>query len=343
MTATRQQPVIVGGLHHDPFDPQVDQSSGQTAGFRGIDHAGVTKLETSDLRGWVIGQRLHRWPNHSIGLNTLISRVKMRRPPSSKLPQRTPVYDDTPQTSVLPSDTSFSSSPVPASPASTTRGRRHGAVWIVAVLLVVNCGALGYSIVQERQSEARITELTADLGQQATTISTLRTDLGTVRQRVAGAEAAAKAAGNDATSAKDSASKANNEAAKASKAQQEAQAAALDPKSVSAKAMPSIVTVHCGTALGSGFAIKAQLPSGYQTAILTNEHVVDECTLVGGPDAYASQGSTTFAGTLGEYDGYNDLAILYIKPRLSPLEVGASAAVGDPVAAIGPPTVSRGR
>lgn len=216
--------------------------------------------------------------------------------------------------------------------------------WAVAVLLLVNLGAVGYSVAQQRQGDAKVTELTAALGQQATLIKNLRTDLGTVRQRVVGAEAAAKTASNDATNAKEAAStanneasKANNEASKATKAQEAAKAATLDPKSVADKAMPSIVTVHCGATLGSGFAIKAASPSGYQTAILTNEHVVDECTLVGGADPYASQGTTTFAGSLGEYDVYNDLAIMYIKPKLSPLQVAATAAIGDPVVAIGSP------
>jgi putative serine protease PepD len=198
-------------------------------------------------------------------------------------------------------------------------------------------GAAGYGLVQQQRAEAQITELAAVVGQQGKTIANLQTDVGTVRERVAAAESAARAAGADATTAKQSASTASSEAAKATKAQQEAKAASLDPKGVAEKAMPSIVTVHCGTTLGSGFAIKAQPPSGYQTAILTNEHVVDECTLLAGPDAYASQGSTTFAAVLGEYDVYNDLAILYITPKLSPLQVAASAAVGDPVAAIGSP------
>ncbi|MEO3937586.1 trypsin-like peptidase domain-containing protein [Dermatophilaceae bacterium Soc4.6] len=212
------------------------------------------------------------------------------------------------------------------------------------MLLLINAAALGYSLVQQRQSEEKISRLTVALGQQATSVTNLQTDVGTVQKRVAGAEAAAKAAGNDAISANKSASKANSEASKANteagkaaKAQQEATAAALDPKSVADQATPSIVTVHCGSVLGSGFAIKADLPSGYQTAILTNEHVVDECTLLGSPDAYVSQADTKFAGSLGEYDVSNDLAILYIKPKLVPLEVGSSAAVGDPVAAIGSP------
>ncbi|XGX80648.1 hypothetical protein LQK93_03488 [Terrabacter sp. BE26] len=216
--------------------------------------------------------------------------------------------------------------------------------WVVAILLLLNLGAVGYGVVQQRQGDARVTELTTALGQQASLIRDLRTDLGTVSKRAAVAEAAAKTASNDAASANDAASKAGNEASKANteaskatKAQQEAKAATLDTKSVADKATPSIVTVHCGTALGSGFAIKAASPSGYQTAILTNEHVVDECTLVGGPDPYASHGTTKFAATLGEYDTFNDLAIIYIKPKLSPLEVAASAAVGDPVVAIGSP------
>ena len=207
----------------------------------------------------------------------------------------------------------------------------------LAALLLVNLGASGYSLVQQGRTAEDVTELVAVVGQQGTTIASLRTDLGTIRERVATAEAAARAAGADASIAKDSASKANSEAAKATKAQQEAKAAALDAKAVADKAMPSIVTVHCGTNLGSGFAIKAQSPSGYQTAILTNEHVLDECTLLAGPDLYASQGDTRFAGILGEYDVYNDLAIMYIRPKLAPLEVAASAAVGDPVAAIGSP------
>ncbi|WP_344951684.1 S1C family serine protease [Terrabacter ginsenosidimutans] len=236
-------------------------------------------------------------------------------------------------------------SPLPATLSPVpSGGRGRVASWVVAALLLANLGVLGYGVVQQRQGDAKVTELTAALGKQASLIKDLRTDLGTVSKRAAGAEAAAKSASNDAARASDAASKAgteaskaNTEASKATKAQQEAKAATLDTKSVADKATPSIVTVHCGSALGSGFAIKAASPSGYQTAILTNEHVVDECTLVGGPDPYASHGTTKFAATLGEFDTYNDLAIIYIKPKLSPLEVAATATVGDPVVAIGSP------
>lgn len=222
-------------------------------------------------------------------------------------------------------------------PTPPLLGRGRTTTWVLATLLLVNLSAAGYGLVQQGRTAGEVRQLAAVVGQQGTTIANLRTDLGTVRERAAKAEAAAKAAGADASTAKQSASKANSEAAKATKAQQEAKAAALDPKAVADKAMPSIVTVHCGSTLGSGFAIKAQSPSGYQTAILTNEHVLDECTLLAGPELYASQGDTRFAGILGEYDVYNDLAILYIRPKLAPLEVATSAAIGDPVAAIGSP------
>jgi S1-C subfamily serine protease len=103
----------------------------------------------------------------------------------------------------------------------------------------------------------------------------------------------------------------------------------------------SIVTVHVGDALGTGFAIKSRTPEGFKTAIITNEHVIEAATLQGGPAVYVTRGSRRLEARLWTWDARNDLALLYIRQSFPALEwaseQGHDPREGEFVVAIGSP------
>jgi S1-C subfamily serine protease len=103
----------------------------------------------------------------------------------------------------------------------------------------------------------------------------------------------------------------------------------------------SIVTVHVGDALGTGFAIRSETPGGYRTAIITNEHVIEAATFQGGPAVYVTHGSRRLEARLWTWDARNDLALLYIRQSFPALdwasEQGHDPREGEFVVAIGSP------
>lgn len=116
----------------------------------------------------------------------------------------------------------------------------------------------------------------------------------------------------------------------------------LDVGLVRQKVLPSVVSVYCetdqGTSRGTGFAIQvANPPSGYPTAILTNHHVIEECTVEGNPDPQVIQGDSSPPTKLWSWDVTNDLALLFVDKDLPALNVGDTPEVGDPAVAIGSP------
>ena len=106
------------------------------------------------------------------------------------------------------------------------------------------------------------------------------------------------------------------------------------------EALPSVVTVYCGSdiASGSGFAYQVQPPSGYRTAIVTNEHVISACKVSGGPQVTVeTHRGQTMSGTLWSWDVDNDLAIIMVRAEMRPLQAASPASIGDPVLVIGTP------
>jgi len=107
------------------------------------------------------------------------------------------------------------------------------------------------------------------------------------------------------------------------------------------KVRRAVVTVEVpGHGIGSGFAIEADLPDGFRTAILTSEHVVHGAVVEGSTSVLVTQGTRTVRARLGEWDEGNDLALLYVKPRVPPIPwftEGHEPRVGDFVVAIGSP------
>lgn len=112
----------------------------------------------------------------------------------------------------------------------------------------------------------------------------------------------------------------------------------LDVGKVRDKVLPSVVTVYCGGAQGTGFAIKVEgPPSGYPTAVITNHHVVAECTDEDGPEVQVRQGDSTPPTRLWSVDQANDLALLFIDKDLPLLNIAETPRVGDPVVTVGSP------
>jgi len=114
-----------------------------------------------------------------------------------------------------------------------------------------------------------------------------------------------------------------------------------DVASLVAKAKKSIFTVLSGNALGTGFAYDTDVPAPYKTAILTNEHVINEATFPGGPVVFVTQGSRKLKATLSAWDDEHDVALLYVRdvftPFVSAESQGHRPRVGDFVVAIGNP------
>jgi S1-C subfamily serine protease len=103
-------------------------------------------------------------------------------------------------------------------------------------------------------------------------------------------------------------------------------------------ALPSIVTVYCGSDLGSGFAYDVEPATGFRTVIVTNEHVIFDCTFEGGPSvSVETYGGQKISGSLWSWDADNDLAIIMIRETLPPLIAASPASIGDPVLVMGTP------
>lgn len=105
------------------------------------------------------------------------------------------------------------------------------------------------------------------------------------------------------------------------------------------KVIDSVVTVYCGSALGSGFAWDAAPGSGYDSVVITNNHVIEDCR--GSEDArhirLVKYDGTSMAAYVWTWDEKNDLALLMVHGKLPPLEEAPLAQKGDPVIAVGSP------
>ena len=103
-------------------------------------------------------------------------------------------------------------------------------------------------------------------------------------------------------------------------------------------AIPSVVTVECGYSQGTGFAYDVDPADGFQSVIVTNHHVIADCTFEGGPDVIIyTQDNTTPRAMLWNWDEENDLATIMIDLRLPVLLDGPEGAIGDQVVAVGSP------
>jgi S1-C subfamily serine protease len=99
----------------------------------------------------------------------------------------------------------------------------------------------------------------------------------------------------------------------------------------------SVVTVFCGPWSGTGFAFAITPPSGAETIIVTNHHVVDECLRPGDTVGLLEINGTTTEGYVLSHHEDRDLALIATTARLAPLYPSDGAAIGDQVVAIGSP------
>jgi S1-C subfamily serine protease len=231
--------------------------------------------------------------------------------------------------------------PVPQRSGAPLRALGMG---VAVALLVANSAGAGYLIYRQQADSERITELTSALSAAGSRVAQLESSVDAAQQSADSAKVAADSAKTVAESAESAAGDAGNRAQtadetarKAAKEQERAKAASLDTNAVVQKVIGSVVTVHCGEHLGSGFAVDIGAVDGYDTAIITNHHVIEDCTLEDGPEAFATRGAQTFPSKLWTWDPDKDVALVYVRAGLKPLDAAPEAKVGDPVVAIGSP------
>jgi S1-C subfamily serine protease len=112
----------------------------------------------------------------------------------------------------------------------------------------------------------------------------------------------------------------------------------LTVREIYEKVLPSVVTVECGNSQGTGFAYNIAAASGYTSVIVTNHHVIEDCTFTNGPGvAVATYENSRPESQLWSWDIENDLAIIMTKANLPIIADAPEANIGDQVVAIGSP------
>ncbi|MDC5698356.1 trypsin-like peptidase domain-containing protein [Intrasporangium calvum] len=203
--------------------------------------------------------------------------------------------------------------PPPGKGAEPPRRRRRSlkplGLGLAVVLLLANTAGVGYLVQRQQDDAERIRELTSELATAGTTLEELESSVMGARQVAMRAHDAAETANGK----------------------------ILDTAAVVQEVRQSVVTVQCGNSLGSGFPVWMELKKGYETAIITNYHVVEACTYSDGPKASISRGGKKYKTLLSGWDEKNDLALLFMTSELKRLVAAPPAKVGDPVIAIGSP------
>jgi S1-C subfamily serine protease len=104
------------------------------------------------------------------------------------------------------------------------------------------------------------------------------------------------------------------------------------------KAIPSVVTVGCGSSQGSGFSYELRGVKGYETTIVTNYHVIRFCAVRPNSDVEITDfEGNSLQGTLLSFDDEVDLAIIGLSEKIPPLKKAPPAQVGSLALAIGSP------
>ena len=112
----------------------------------------------------------------------------------------------------------------------------------------------------------------------------------------------------------------------------------MDVAAVYDRAVRSVLTVFCGDGQGTGFAYEATPRKGYKSIIVTNYHVIEQCTYDGERDItlMTSEGEE-LRGYVWNWDERNDLSLIYAKRDLPTLRDADEPKIGDPVIAVGSP------
>ena len=115
-----------------------------------------------------------------------------------------------------------------------------------------------------------------------------------------------------------------------------------DLVSLAAVTTKSVVTVRCGTGIGSGWAINATLSApnisnGFKSYIITNHHVVDDC-LINRSISLILSDQTLVSGYVYSWDEKNDVAGILTSTIIPPLNWrGSTPQQGWWVGALGSP------
>ena len=113
----------------------------------------------------------------------------------------------------------------------------------------------------------------------------------------------------------------------------------LDVGDIYEQVIDSVVTVFCpGVSQGSGFGFDVMPAEGYASAVVTNFHVIEECSYDGyrTVEIDTSTGQTIY-GFVWNWDEENDLALIMVDAYVPPIQPAEDGRVGDPVIAIGSP------
>ena len=112
--------------------------------------------------------------------------------------------------------------------------------------------------------------------------------------------------------------------------------------SLSDSLLPSVVTVKCGNGSGTGWSADLTLSqqlkdSGYQSILVTNHHVIEEC--IGSKSvSFVLNTGTTVAGQIVSWNETNDVAGIATKTLVPPLQwVGSPPKQGWWVGVLGSP------
>jgi S1-C subfamily serine protease len=117
--------------------------------------------------------------------------------------------------------------------------------------------------------------------------------------------------------------------------QDQVEGSSLNVQQVAEIASPSVVTVRCGSGLGSGFSYHlSNTPNGYSD-IITNHHVIEDC--LDGRAITVQQGDSRHSAELIAFDEYNDLALIEVPVSIPALDSAVDGSRGEAVVAIGSP------
>jgi putative serine protease PepD len=116
---------------------------------------------------------------------------------------------------------------------------------------------------------------------------------------------------------------------------QSRQTAEVDWSAVAAAVEPSVFTIETGDVLGSAWVAHADANG---SDLVTNYHVVAEAYSAGTSTVQVKHKDSTITGTIVRVDPNDDLAIIHVAARLTPLtSVGIRPKVGARVMAVGSP------
>ena len=104
---------------------------------------------------------------------------------------------------------------------------------------------------------------------------------------------------------------------------------------VAAQVEPSVLTIETNDELGSGWVARADSNG---SDIVTNFHVVQTAVSAGASTVEVHQGDRTMTGTIARVDRNDDLAVVHVSERLTPLvTLRSRPKVGTTVMAVGSP------